>query len=103
MLRDRATEPERRAAWMRDQYQHPEEHRHTLHEVQEWFAANAVEYVRAYPSALLHDDLNDDSNDLFMDAPDDWRLEGWLAQLRWIRALGHEGGLFMTVGRRGSP
>jgi len=96
VLRDRATEPERRAAWMRDQYQHPEEHRHTLREVQEWFAANDVEYVRAYPSALL----DDDCDDLFTDAADNWRLEGWLAQLRWIRALGHEGGLFITVGRR---
>ena len=24
----------------------------------------------------------------------------WLAQIGWIRALGHEGGLFVTVGRR---
>jgi hypothetical protein len=33
-------------------------------------------------------------------AVDNWRPEGWLAQLGWIRALGHEGGLFFTVGRR---
>ena len=33
-------------------------------------------------------------------AADNWRLEGWLAQLGWIRALGHEGGLFFTIGRR---
>ena len=29
-----------------------------------------------------------------------WRLEGWLAQIGWIRALGHEGGVFVTIGRR---
>ena len=31
-------DPERREAWLRDQYRHPEEHRHTIAEVQRWFA-----------------------------------------------------------------
>ena len=96
VLRDRASEPARREAWLRDQYQHPEEHRHTLAEVQRWFAAQGVEYVRAYPSALL----GEEPGDLFAPAGDNWRPEGWLAQLGWMAALGHEGGLFFTVGRR---
>jgi SAM-dependent methyltransferase len=96
VLRDRESEPARREAWLRDQYQHPEEHRHTLTEVQRWFAENGVEYLRAYPSALV----GDDERELFDAAPDNWAPEGWLAQLGWIRALGHEGGLFFTVGRR---
>jgi SAM-dependent methyltransferase len=96
VLRDRENEPARRRAWMRDQYQHPEEHRHTLTEVQGWFAENGVEYVRTYPSAML----NQEWDELFASAEDNWRFEGWLAQLGWIRALGHEGGLFITVGRR---
>ncbi len=33
-------------------------------------------------------------------AADDWRPEGWLAQLGWMHALAHEGGLFFTIGRR---
>jgi len=96
VLRDRESEPARRKAWMRDQYQHPEEHRHTLAEVQGWFAENGVEYLRAYPSATLCED----SEELFTPAEDNWYLEGWLAQLGWIGALAHEGGLFVTVGRR---
>jgi SAM-dependent methyltransferase len=96
VLRDRESELARRKAWVRDQYQHPEEHRHTLAEVQGWFAENGVEYLRAYPSAMLCQD----SEELFTKAADNWRLEGWLAQLGWIGALGHEGGLFITVGRR---
>jgi SAM-dependent methyltransferase len=96
VLRDRGSEPARRKAWLRDQYQHPEEHRHTLAEVQGWFEENGVEYLRTYPSALLCDD----SEELFTPAEDNWYLEGWLAQLGWIGALGHEGGLFVTVGRR---
>jgi len=96
VLRSRKNEPSRREAWLRDQYQHPEEHRHTLREVQKWFLENDIEFVRAYPSALIGEDMDD----LFALASDNWRLEGWLAQLGWIRKLGHEGGLFVTVGQR---
>jgi SAM-dependent methyltransferase len=96
VLRDRQHEPSRRDAWLRDQYQHPEEHRHTLAEVQAWFEENDVDYVRTYPSALL----GDEEGGLFECAPDNWRLEAWLAQLSWAWTLGHEGGLFITVGRR---
>src|SRR6267143_4390387 len=96
VLRDRSHEPARREAWLRDQYQHPEEHVHTLAEVQRWFAENRVEYLRAYPSAVL----GDEPGSLFARAADNWRPEGWLAQLGWIFTLGHEGGLFFTVGRR---
>jgi SAM-dependent methyltransferase len=97
VLRDRTNEPARREAWLRDQYQHPEEHRHTLAEVQTWFAENGIEYLRSYPSAVL----GDEPGELFAPAADNWRLEGWLAQLGWMRALGHEGGLFFTIGRAG--
>jgi SAM-dependent methyltransferase len=96
VLRDRRNDPARRDAWLRDQYQHPEEHRHTLAEVQRWFAENRVEYLRAYPSAVL----GEESGELFARAPDNWRLEGWLAQLSWMHTLGREGGLFYIVGRR---
>jgi len=96
VLRDRETESARRNAWMRDQYQHPEEHRHTLAEVQSWFAENGVAYVRAYPSAMLCQG----PEELFAGAADNWRVEGWLAQIGWIRSLGREGGLFITVGQR---
>ena len=96
VLRERRTEPARRDAWVRDQYQHPEEHRHTLAEVQRWFAENGVEYVRSYPSAVL----GDEPEDLFAPADDNWMFEGWLAQLGWMRTLGREGGLFFTIGRR---
>src|SRR5262245_59117005 len=96
VLRGREQEPARREAWLRDQYQHPEEHHHTLAEVQGWFEENGVEYLRAYPSAVL----GDEPDELFSPAEDNWRVEGWLAQLGWMRTLGREGGLFFTVGRR---
>ena len=96
VLRDRETEPARREAWIRDQYQHPEEHRHTIGEVRGWFEENGVEYLRTYPSSLLMTE----SGDLFSPAGDRWPLEDWLAQMGWMSTIGHEGGLFVTIGRR---
>jgi len=96
VLRDRRSEPARREAWLRDQYQHVEEHRHTLGEVQAWFRDNGVEYLRAFPSALL----GGESDDLFAQSEDDWAFEGFIAQLAWMRALGGEGGVFAAVGCR---
>ena len=55
VLRDRAQDPARRDAWLRDQYRHPEEHPHTIAEVQRWFAEHDVEYLRTYPSAVFGD------------------------------------------------
>ena len=101
VLRDRRTEPERRNAWVRDQYLHPEEHRHTLHEVQRWFRDHRVEYLRTYPAALVGGDGREEEP-LFQAAEDNWWPEGLLAQISWMRTLGSEGGLFVVIGRRRS-
>jgi SAM-dependent methyltransferase len=97
VLRDRRSEPARREAWLRDQYQHPEEHRHSLAEVRRWFAENDVDYVRAYPSALF----GAEPTPLFQPEEDAWGFEQLISQLGWMGSLGHEGGLWVTVGRRG--
>ena len=99
VLRDRNAEPERRRAWLRDQYQHPEEHRHTLAEVQGWFRDNGIEYLRAYHNTLIGAEPLS-GGELFTAAGDSWGLEKWLQQLGWAFRLGHEGGLFVTLGRR---
>jgi SAM-dependent methyltransferase len=96
VLRERRHDSLRRRAWLRDQYQHPEEHAHTIAEVQAWFAENDVEYLRTYPSAIF----DDETADLLARETDSWRPEGWLTQIEWIWTLGPEGGLFFTVGRR---
>jgi len=96
ILRDRTSDPGRREAWLRDQYRHPEEHRHTVGEVQRWFAAQGVEYLRTYPSAVF----DDTPDELLTPAADNWALERWLTQIGWMRTLGREGGLFLTIGRK---
>jgi SAM-dependent methyltransferase len=96
VLRERAVEPARREAWLRDQYRHPEEHRHSVAEVRRWFAGNGIDYVSTYPSTLI----GVRPENLFEPAEDEWPLETLLAQLGWMRSLGGEGGLFVTIGRR---
>jgi SAM-dependent methyltransferase len=96
VLRDRKAEPARREAWLRDQYRHPEEHRHSVAEVRRWFAEAGIDWLRTYPSTMI----GEEPEDLFAPAADAWRFEAWLAQLGWMRSLGGEGGLFVTVGRR---
>jgi 2-polyprenyl-3-methyl-5-hydroxy-6-metoxy-1,4-benzoquinol methylase len=98
VLRARASEPARRAAWLQDQYRHPEEHRHTLAEVQRWFEASGVAYLRTYPSTVTGEPELERGG-LFTPAADDWALENVLHQLCWSWTLGREGGLFVVVGR----
>jgi len=100
VLRARRNEPARREAWLRDQYQHVEEHRHTVGEVRRWFRDNGIEWLRAVPDTLLGTDPPA-SSDLFQPAGDDWAVEDALAQISWARTLAHEGGLFVAVGRMG--
>lgn len=99
ILRDRGAQPARREAWLRDQYQHPEEHRHTLGQVKHWFLENGVVYLRSYPSALIAG-ARPTASTLFTRAEDDWWLENALAQASWLAKLSHEGGLFVAIGRR---
>ncbi len=99
VLRDRAAEPERRQAWLCDQYVHPEEHSHTIGEVQRWFRENGIVFLRTYPDAVIAADPLD-GEALFGPAEDDWWLENWLSQIGWAKTLAHEGGLFVTIGRR---
>jgi SAM-dependent methyltransferase len=96
VLRDRVLEPERHRAWLRDQYQHPEEHTHSIAEVQRWFAENGVDYLRCCPSALI----GGEDGPLLEAAPDNWGFENLLAQIGWMATLGAEGGLFIVIGRK---
>lgn len=96
VLEARAEEPARWEAWLRDQYEHPLEHRHTIGDVQKWFRANGVGYVRTYPQTLIGADA---PSDLFEEVEDDWGFENVIAQLGWT-GIWAEGGLFVVVGRR---
>ena len=102
VLRDRSAEPARHLAWLQDQYRHPEEHRHTLAEVQRWFQVSGVSFLRTYPSTVIGEGSSGPGG-LFAPAADDWGFENVLQQLRWSWTLGREGGLFVVIGRAPAP
>ena len=66
--------------------------------VQGWFRENGVEYLRAYPSSMLGEEPPS-AAELFAPTQDAWGFEQILVQLGWAARLGHEGGLFVTIGR----
>ncbi len=99
VLRDRAAEKDRKEAWLRDQYLHPEEHRHTVAQVQRWFRDSQVTYLRTYPDTLMAAEPLA-GGELFTPAADNWAAENILSQLAWMGSLGHEGGLFVTIGQK---
>lgn len=101
VLAERRTQADREQAWLRDQYRHPEEHRHGLREVRRWFAANGIDYIRAVPSALLGQGEEDQG--LTAVEEGGWWLEDMFVQWGWMNVLAAEGGLFVAVGRARKP
>jgi SAM-dependent methyltransferase len=99
VLRDRAAEPARREAWLRDQYLHPEEHRHLVGEVRAWFDENDIHFLRTLPSCLFGAGPAE-ARALFEAEGDEWGFEEAMAQVGWIPSLAAEGGVFASVGRR---
>ena len=67
--------------------------------MQAWFAENGVDYLRTYPSTIIAEPPLQGAA-LFEPAEDNWGAENVLAQCGWARTLAHEGGLFITIGRR---
>ncbi|KKW90755.1 methyltransferase domain-containing protein [Sphingobium chungbukense] len=97
VLAERSGQADRHRAWLRDQYRHPEEHRHSLAEVRRWFAGQGIDYIRSVPGALVGQ--ADEQHALTDPEEDGWWLEDMLAQLGWLPRLAAEGGLFVTIGR----
>jgi len=64
-----------------------------------WFREAGIEYLRTYPDSLFASEaIPDDA--LFQESEDDWGFENWMAQLAWMKSLAHEGGLWVTIGRK---
>lgn len=93
---------ERARGWWNDQYLHPHETTHTIGEVLRWFKENNIEYYQTIPSTSLGD-----QSDLIIGGV--WNNYNVkypylpvriLKQLQWIKSTHHEGGYFITFGRK---
>jgi len=93
---------ERARGWWNDQYLHPHETSHTMGEVLRWFKKNDIEYIQTVPSSTLFDNSN-------LEIAGVWnKIKGFYPYLPirtykqtvWIWKTHHEGGYWITFGRK---
>ncbi|MGE3622256.1 MAG: class I SAM-dependent methyltransferase [Bdellovibrionales bacterium] len=90
--------PEKRRAWIRDQYEHPCERKHRMDEVLRWFSEENVEFVSSVPS--IGEPFSDRER-LFEKRSPGSRAERFLAEAGMLfGSYGGEGGLFIMIGRK---
>jgi SAM-dependent methyltransferase len=85
-------------AWFRDQYRHPHETRHSMTEVLGWFDALGVEFLSSIPAADGSPFTNDTR--LFEPHPCATTTRRWVTQMQMLLTGGHDGGLFIMIGRK---
>lgn len=93
---------EKLRGWWHDQYLHPYETCHTIGEVLTWFKKNDIEYYQTVPSLRIFDKTTDEVcgvwNNYLEREPS--MGERFLHQLMWIYTTHHEGGYWITFGRK---
>lgn len=88
--------------WWNDQYLHPHETLHTIGKVLNWFKKNNITYYQTLPSSTLFDESNLQIAGVWNNTKTSYpyfpvRL---YKQLTWIWETHHEGGYWITFGKR---
>lgn len=90
--------PSKRRAWIREQYLHPQERKHTLSETLGWFAEAGFDFTNSVPK-VLGDFSGDEA--LFQNNDPGTPLDRRMAEIEMLFSrLGGEGGLFIVIGRK---
>ena len=85
-------------AWFRDQYRHPHETRHSMHEVLGWFDAAGVDFLSSIPAADGSPFTSDTR--LFVPHSRATIIGRGATQLQMLLTGGRDGGLFIMIGRK---
>lgn len=96
-LRGGALNSGRRSAWFMDQYRHPHESSHSMHEVDGWFERAGIDTLMAIPP--VGEPFTEDTP-LFRPRPRSGRLDQVMAELAMLLGGGRDGGLYMMIGRK---
>jgi SAM-dependent methyltransferase len=90
--------PEKRRAWIRDQYYHPQEREHSIAEVMGWFEAEGFSFVSSIPKII---GAFSEDEPLFRPQNPGSTIDRVVAEMSMlVSTAGGEGGLFVCVGRR---
>lgn len=95
-LRNHLSEDKRRA-WIKDQYCHPQERKHTMSEVLRWFEEGGFSFVSSIPK--IRGDFAQNER-LFEPQDAGSEIDRLGTELGSIVTHGWEGGLFIMIGRR---
>jgi SAM-dependent methyltransferase/uncharacterized protein YbaR (Trm112 family) len=98
-LRDADKSAAKRRAWLRDQYQHPHESKHTIAETLGWVREIGFEFVRSLPSTRPFAAAGGGERLFEPEAPGG-ALERTLAELGMALRGSREGGFFIVIARR---
>ena len=99
-LRKNSLSYQKENAWIRDQYEHPVERKHSIDQVLAWFDANDVEFIGSLPNCNLDERYMGLAG---MTGERATFFQRYIAQLLMIfSTYGNEGGLFLMIGRKGS-
>jgi len=94
----RKLSPDKRRAWIRDQYFHPQERKHSISELIKWFDEANFSFVSSIPKIIGRFSADED---LFKPQDPGTRLDRVMAEVEMLFShFGGEGGLFLCIGRR---
>ena len=90
--------PDKRRAWIRDQYIHPVERKHSMSEVLGWFEEAGFSFVSSIPKII--GDFSGEER-LFEPVSAGRPIDRLMAETEMLfSSYGGEGGLFIVIGRR---
>ncbi len=90
--------PEKRRSWIRDQYLHPVERKHSISEVLHWFSESGISFISSIPGIL---EPFDTESKIFQEKSPGTPIDRMLAEFSMLFAsYGGEGGLFLLIGRK---
>lgn len=91
---------EKKRGWWNDQYLHPHETTHTVGEVLNWFKKNNIEYYETVPSLDFLDQVDLEISGIWNKKDYPYLPVRLAKQLAWIWQTHHEGGYWVTFGKK---
>jgi 2-polyprenyl-3-methyl-5-hydroxy-6-metoxy-1,4-benzoquinol methylase len=98
-MRQKGVDQIRKRTWFRDQYQNPNEYKHTMDEVLGWFGKAGFEYTNSIPKIDFSGEI-EESEQIFSSHPVGTKTQHMLSQLRLVFTGAKEGGFFIMIGRK---
>jgi SAM-dependent methyltransferase len=88
----------RRKAWLKDQYLHPHETKHSIDEVMQWFDQAGFDFMSCIPS--IGDTEFTDETQLFQPHAKGTYMDRLSTELEMLISGGTDGGLYIMIGQK---